>query len=685
MKRARELLPDLRYTAPPARPQGGSLTYLPSSMRHFRAALRTGDAATVVATYPNAVSSLLLEPFDTAAYVALLYQQLKPVKGAGPRRIYGRDELVALVEKLIVDIRNDVAPSHSSTSYNILAFCIDAGIHERGRDFLDWLARTDYEYLGLGGFGRAIELSLKLGTSIEETEVLYTKALRKSLDAFSGQGLAPKPEGTDGNTHAGQENDILLLLQMIALARLHFQRPRQAYQALDTSFRLSSGKEMGGICNLFIHHRPLPEAFKIFMIACRSGAALKGSVLVKLQIRMSNAAIRKDSLFARYRYLSAMSDALHAYVRQGGILEGQSMALLAKVLLFVDDFGLRNQDDGGYDDGHDGKGPVSFAWHIGQLLMRIALHALDRPQALYSQLAILAAKVGSKKFYSSLLTDATKNGLVTNNDMQMNFMRAAGRLKDIATIETLWNMICANVKPPATAPVRFSWLLLRKATDTAGHPTMYLDQVHKLNPTEIFDPSKERMRRSAERINPKLQTARKVRVDATAERCAAFRVHILKQVEGIAALLTGKDSKQQSSDIDVSCDLVPARQLASPEHLRRLFQENEAEQSKGLEKIDASLGPGVDHTVDELRFQNWVALSELLAGFETKSEAATPGKTEEEQLQVLGSEAAWKEADTAAKLVSTDYMAIRQEINALRARPDDMDLAAWMRNMFKAI
>ncbi|RPA81430.1 hypothetical protein BJ508DRAFT_114750 [Ascobolus immersus RN42] len=214
--------------------------------------------------------------------------------------------------QLLNDLEKHIIPGHPLASVHLLTCLKEMGEFDVAHKFWTWLEMQEEEFTDARVYGAAIELFAAMEKPLEETEALYTAALMRYSEGLS----ASTAKASNLTTRS-------MLLQGICTARILAGNWEAAYEALDTCLRLYPDRVPSRIYELFIYHRPLPEAVLTFYTACRNGSPPLPKVFQALL-----SAVNRDSgdLITLFRLVTV-------YAAAGGKLRHESLTTLLQGLL----------------------------------------------------------------------------------------------------------------------------------------------------------------------------------------------------------------------------------------------------------------------------------------------------------------------------------------------------------------
>ncbi|KAF2157147.1 hypothetical protein K461DRAFT_309312 [Myriangium duriaei CBS 260.36] len=172
--------------------------------------------------------------------------------------------LVEFAKHLVHDIQDNVLPPSSAAHARLLSFFRETHNLEQGSRFWLWLARQGNEYLSSNVYAAAIELYTDMGKPLPFLEELYASGLKKTSNPFMEYHASPNAKLST----AMSDKIPYGLLNSIARARLIRNDVQSAYMSLDTRLRLDPLGLSTRDFTRFIDSRPISEAYPLYLMAC---------------------------------------------------------------------------------------------------------------------------------------------------------------------------------------------------------------------------------------------------------------------------------------------------------------------------------------------------------------------------------------------------------------------------------
>ena len=401
------------------------------------------------------------------------------------------------------------------------------------------------------------------------------------------------------------------LLQGIITARLLHRDLKGAYLALDTSFRIMPTAIPREILRVFCKERPLAEKYKVFMMACRSRnvpySSILQDVLEDILTETYNTPYNQEQVEKRIDHIGAALKAILAYVAVGGKLdEGHVNGVLSLLKRL-----MRRLPPGDVDIDPDWKQFNDEVFHSADLMLDSLLAFIDKSAlTAHHGLMSLAPQTGNYDFVLQTLEKLKSRGRTPNYKTYRLIVRLAGACHDVTALKSAWEMLVKD----SEASKRTFDLQDRKALIDAvvslGGSTAAVDFMQaearrlKWDPVVLSEPKRY------EASEPKSVPFSDMSIRLRETIRAALNVP-----EDYFTSLDGFYSHPMSTSIDNTSD------LGSKDELRQIYDLVTADPSlpqSGFVKLSPGTGDPGNVTYDgiplgELRFENWVTITELLA------------------------------------------------------------------------
>lgn len=553
--------------------------------------------------YPNAVASAALTPQDTRQIAQALHTYV---------RINNRTTNISpFVEQVVQDIKAGVLPPHPYAQVHLLGIYKEWKWFDDGYAFWQWLIQQDETLVSDAVYGAAIEL-LAYGrkVSLPDLENLYVQALKRFPGTFAEYHLSPDAIVPDRGQPIPMVDTPVLLLQGILTARILARDWKNAYLALDTALRLFPATLPTRFFELFMTQRPLPEAYTVYLIACRAGIVFKASNLTALITQLRAVMAATTSLRDRTMILRAMANAIYAYVEAGGTLEN------VHVNAFISSFDTLLP---GKAPGQDYEGETAVLRNTivttAHGIMSTLLQAGLAPQSHnFITLINLAGKLRVPDLLKVSLQDIRTSGGDVDEIGARTILSSAGYLGAKDLVEEFWTRIASQAEGQGRLISYEDWITFAKACKRADHLDYFRGQLAKFEHTissylhsKVIDSIETKELLSSDNTIELMDTK------AFTSEFEALR----NQIKNVAAVvMSGQPLDLRKSPFYMSID-PDSKPLGSDQELRTLYDEFTIDPHQPPLPPDnaAHLPTALSSTgipLDELRFQNWVSINDLM-------------------------------------------------------------------------
>jgi hypothetical protein len=590
-------------------------------MEAFQQACEARDIQKIMALYPTVLESPFLSREDTRRLARALHTHIRSRDQALIAR------LLPFVQHITTDIKKGKLPPHPAAHIHILGMFKEAKLYEEGYWFWQWLAEQDDTFVSQAVYGAAIELLAYRGKhTLPALEDLYQDALKRFPGTFAEYHLAPEAVVPDRSRPITIPGIPIALLQGILTARILNRDWKNAYLALDTALRLYPTSVPHRFFELFMTERPVSEAYTVFTLACRAGVVFKPSHLTRLlALELQQKAMRQVwSLSERTALLRGMANAIYAYLESGGTLEaphvgsffGSFQALLPPMPpneeSAADKEEIRN----------------SIVTSVHQMMALLIQSGFPPHPQLFTALVGVAAKLQVRELLDLALKDLETSGVDLGDVGRRVVLNSVGQFNDRGLVEKLWNQIVTAAETSGGQITRVDWLMFAKACRKAGCSDLFDQQLQGLKHAidssteaaaleELQSESRPPYTRPFELMNP--------------EEFAAELKEIEKIMGNVAAVvMAGQPLDLQKTPFSMFLD-VHKKPIGAQEDLRAVYDELTTDPHQPEPPKEEGVPPALSPTgipLDELRFQNWVTIHELMADAEA-SEAAFQKRLDE--------------------------------------------------------
>jgi len=579
----------------------------------LRAGLSENDINAVIEAYDDVRKVVKLGSDDVAAIAQTLRSALRShpgKKGGNPP-----PEYVAFADKLVADVRQGILPPSPKAHLHLLRFYRDAHHYDRGVKFWAWLEQQDETFVSQAIYGAAIEMLAVQGRPAEETEELYRQGLKRFPGTFNEYYMLPDAIVPDLGQPMNISGFSMSLLRGIVAARLLRGDSRQAYMGLDTALRLSPTEVPPRFFALFMEERPLSEAYKVFHIACRSGVVV-GQDSVKLLLARMRYLATADPL-TRLSAVRASLTGLCAYCGAGGSLtSSHATETLIALGAFMDNRDVFSQSAETLHTITD------RMLSLYQQLLAVFVEASIRPTVAgyNAMLTSLVAKGKREDLVAPLLEDMRLAGLQPSIVTYRTILAASGATGNEDMLMATWRHI-AHLRESAGAPLEYSdWHIFATAAVRCGQKQYVVSELealaHMVTPT--ISAHVAMLLQREDRVDDKGHTDEDLK-----DRILSSLHYLEKDVSVLAKLLQGGSIHNfRALPFPLSLDGLPEDNLHFDGETRlrsfydRLSTDSQRQAEEQVQAPRSFQLPALSPTgygLDELRYQNWRAINELLA------------------------------------------------------------------------
>ena len=522
------------------------------------------------------------------------------------------------LDVLSSDVQRGKLPSRPEANLHILSALKEAGHLIRGHKFGTWLRHQGEQQTDQMVWGAALEQLAAEGRPQSEIETTYQDGLWR-FGRNSAYHMAPNAVLQDRS----RPNTVRLpgsLLHGLLTSQLLHGDAGAAYFSLDTALRLSALKIPTRFFTLWFRtNRPLTELYTIFMLACRQGSSLKPRHLSSLLGKIRSAIVQEYSLGNRLTMVDAMVRAALAFTRTQSAIDGVSVAMVVSVFCRLVPSLDRYEDDAARmrDAVVDTLGGFLAKWHaVGSL--RVGDSSYSQP---FIEGMVNGALLRSPELQSAcekcIKSESIGEGAFAIGP-QRELVRCAGYERDAQKLERRWRALVESLTKSKLRPGHTDWIVLAEAAVRCNHQVFYDVEMARLRPrSDDKELARSRLRKHAPPFfrtqAPGLPHVPPMVADEFLERFAAIRAGL----ESISSVqFAGGPAGFGAQAPHMSID--PAkRPLGAEEDVRAIYDEYTTDPSQPpLPRVqwpqDAVVSPtGI--SLEEIRFRNWVTLTELMA------------------------------------------------------------------------
>ncbi|OAG11365.1 uncharacterized protein CC84DRAFT_1200657 [Paraphaeosphaeria sporulosa] len=624
-------------------------------LQQFRKAINDDNLRSLMDLYPSVLSTGYLTRDDTRRIAKTLHALLRTRELPDDTKPH----LLSFLQQFVKDLQKGALPVHPIAFVHILGIYKERKLFNEGYQLWQWVVQQDDNHVTQAVYGAAIEL-MAYGKKLRlpELENLYLDALKRFPGTFAEYHLSPDAIVPNRAQPIAIANVPVTLLQGILTARILHNDWKQSYLALDTALRLYPCQLPSRFFEVFMESRQLPEAYTVFLVACRAGVVTRPSQITSILSRIRSSMVRCDSLRDRIVLLRAMANALYANLEAGGNLEpihvGQFLTSFASLLpepapgsdYQGDMASLRNR-------------VITEAHQMLSTLLQAGMP--PSPQA-FLALVTLAGKLRVPDLLRVALQDAETARIDLGEIGIRTVLASAARVGATALIEEYWTRIVHKAASDGKQIGWKDWKCFAQACKRAGHRDYFdaqlRDQEHTISASS---------RESIMTVLEEEENLHDREIDIS--RPEVFKGELAglnQQIRNIAAVvMSGQrlDLKQTPFYMFLDPERSP---LAKREHLREIYDEftidpHQPPLEEGLLPTALS-STGIPY--DELRFENWVSIVNLM------DQAHSLEFERQNKVQLLGEDVARRERKNPLETERSDKQlspnVLREHIKSLR-------------------
>ncbi|KAF1809363.1 hypothetical protein P152DRAFT_161770 [Eremomyces bilateralis CBS 781.70] len=340
---------------------------------------------------------------------------------------------------MVSHIKQTKTPPWPQSYHHLLMTFKELNAPQEGWDFFRWLTRQGVEYTSPEVYGAGIELVSALSgtendairTTIAE---LLDSAIERFPDGFVKYHFQPNALLTDRSAIAKQDQESLLLLARATRCLLHHGLIQDGYLGLDTSLRLCPTSTPLIVVSEIINRRNVVEAYKVLMLRYRNGTGLRHTSPTPL-ISKINGILRTDDRLRelpaelRVDLIIACVSLARACLASGGSFNAQMCSSVIKSLSYI--VGFEGADD-------------ALENSIFPLAQRMVFHYLEhelpskRSVTPINALLTMAARMENKNPFAQLCNWLQDSGVDADSSTYMIMMSHAVGQQNLNAFQLAW-------------------------------------------------------------------------------------------------------------------------------------------------------------------------------------------------------------------------------------------------------
>lgn len=622
--------------------------------------------------YPALLAAGALTAYDSRRITQALHVRMRNAHADDSRAA-----LMPFVQQVVADLRSGTLAPHPYAYVHLFGIFKDGRRFAEGLALWQWLAAQDERHVSQAAYGAALELMAYGGLArLPDLEALYRDALARFPGTFAEYHLSPDAIVPDRAQPTAVAGIPTMLLQGILTARILARDWKRAYLALDTALRLYPAQLPARYFELFMTERPVAEAYTAFLLACRAGVALRPTHVTALFTRLRAAIAASSSMADRMLLVRAIANALYAGLEAGAPLQSIHVGSLIHALEQLLPDRLAGHD---YEP-HAAElrnAIVAAAHSILSGLIQAGMSPQIHP---FEALISLSGKLRVPGLLATTLQDVKTAGIDLGPIGTRSAVTSAGLVGNKELIELLWERL-VTVAEAERAQIPFQdWITFTKACRRAAHTDYFRKQLLRL-PHAITESIERHLIQQIDQTEPVPSDTNQFDYMSTAELTAEID-GLKSQMKSIEAIvMSGQPLNLRQNPFYMHLDPNNLA-LGSIDHLRAVYDEYTIDPhqpplapSAQASAVQPALSPtGIP--LDELRFQNWVTVLEMMDDAEAYEsdfqfaldaaiKAGTPLKGAPEVLRLR--------QDTKRTLRSAGGVSLR--VKALRAlSPSDVSI-----------
>ncbi|KAL9595831.1 MAG: hypothetical protein Q9219_006208 [cf. Caloplaca sp. 3 TL-2023] len=384
-----------------------------------------------------------------------------------------------LVELTRQAYQSGSVPSTSRVPLHLLSYYKESGQFDRGLEFWDWLSKTEAK-LNPTYVGAAIELLAVYGAGIDHCEHLYERTLAQQSDVGSQYHMSPGavlPDRSQAITIKGTSSG---LLQGILTARLFYGKLQRSYLTLDTIVKLRPTQIVPRALDLFIYERPIFEALPVFFMYCRGGNTVPQTTLSTVLKSMRALADKLSEYSARTALIRAMFQVVEAYVGSAGKLNTIHLNIVIEAVCTT----MPSQPVENPSKNTDAikKFLNDVVATSGKILEYFTSHHAPPNQVTFRTIISKASSLGYPDLVKVAAHDMMALGIMFDESMAADLMKAAHQLQDPKLVKTAWSILRKGSTPELQKAAFHSWKLFAAAARSCGLESFLESELQSVPP-----------------------------------------------------------------------------------------------------------------------------------------------------------------------------------------------------------
>ena len=577
-------------------------------LAQFRQACEIQNVQHLMDLYPTLLKARVLDSYDSRRITQTLHVRIRNASADSKR-----SDIFPFVERITADIRRGALKPNHYAFVHLFGIYKDCQRFNEGYELWQWLVQQDERYVSQAAYGAAIELMAYGGImKLPDLENLYADGLKRFPGTFAEYHLSPDAIVPDRAQPTAIAGIPTILLQGILTARILARDWKKAYLALDTVLRLYPTQTPPRYFELFMTERPLAEAYSAYLLACRAGIKLKPTHVTVLLTKMRAAIGASPSMADRMMLVRAIANALYAYLEAGEDLHSIHVGAFIHSLEQILPDKIPGEDFEGV--AAELRNLIAVAAH--EIIAGLIQAGMSPQIHMFEALISLSGKLRVPGLLTTALQDVKTAGIDLGAIGIRSAITSAGLLRNKDLIEQLWQRVVSAAEAESAQIPFPDWITFTKACRRAGHADYFRSQLRKL-PHAITSNIEAHLIQQVDQQEP--VPSNHASFDYLIPGDLSSQIWMLKtQMKRIeAVVMSGQPLYLSKSPFYMNLD-PDTPSLGPIDHLRGVYdgmttdphQPPPAPSAEGV-PLEPTLSPtGIP--LDELRFQNWVTVLEMM-------------------------------------------------------------------------
>jgi hypothetical protein len=586
------------------------LELMRAQLAEFRKYLVDSDLANVLTLYPALMEKKFLGSRDTLEIMRLLHYRFRQ-----KTQLVSDTDIEMHVKEFVKRLQLRQLPPHSSASTHVLSYFKRSGQFDAGLDYWNWVVKQDSNYLNLATYGAAIELLAIHGQGLAFCEEVYVHGLKRFASNFNEYHMSSNAIAKDRHLPTSLPGTSMSLLQGIIKARLIYGDWRKGYLGLDTALRLHPTQCPALFMRGIYTERPVSESFQVFRILSQSGNSIPPSNLTFLLGHITAGQAKKRCNIRDRNLMLAALSAIHYSIGSRQRLNNIHLEVFLQGIL--DLFPVKGLDEGRKAFVHD-----LITGLISRIVLLFGSKGVPPNEAIFIEMLGLAGISRNKSLLQAVAVWLQENDTSPSLAIMRSLLLAARDIGDATQLELFWNSWKHIVSSQPDL-----WVLLANAAVTCGNVCFVRQQVMDFkipNEKEVL----EALESPQPNEVPELEMNQAER-DSMYQALMEAVDTLTSEVARIQELARTKDIYNLHDHPPCRPSILPFTSSVSEEWQRKLYDDLNTDPASRASAVDLESGGSEEHAaqnskapeavltatgfrLDELRYENWKAINELL-------------------------------------------------------------------------